>query len=254
MPHICHYKTRTNMKPFFLFSLISLFIFSSCSYVGGKRVNGNGNIITQDRTTGKFNSVHVSGAINVYLKQDSAQQAIKVEADENLQELIEIEEENGVLYISPRDNYNLDPSNKNIKVFVTAPHFISLGASGASNLYSENKLTSVETLDIDLSGASEIKMDIKAPRINTEVTGASSVVLTGETKDFRIEGSGASEIKCFGLMTETTELDISGAFSAEIFASVKLDVQASGASDVKYKGAPSVSQDLSGASSIRKVD
>ncbi len=247
-------QNHNNMKRIFLLSLLGILIFSSCSYVGGKRINGNGNIIAQDRTTGKFNSVDVSGAIDVYLRQDSGQHAIKVETDENLQELVEIHEENGVLYISPRDNYNLDPSNKKVKVFVTAPHFRVLGVSGASNIYSENKLTSSETLDINLSGASEIKMDVKAPRINTEITGASSVMLTGETKDFNIEGSGASGIKCFGLMTENTTLDVSGAFSAEVFASTKLDVHASGASGVKYRGTPSVTQDLSGASSIKKVD
>lgn len=242
------------MKRIFLLSLFGSIFFSSCSYMGGKRIHGNGNIISQDRTAGKFNSVHVSGALNIYLKQDSAQQAIRVETDENLQELIDIHEENGILHISPRDNHNLDPSNNKIKIFVTAPHFKSLRVSGASNLYTENKLTSSETLDIDLSGASEIKLDIKAPRINTEATGASSVVLTGETKELNIQGSGASDIKCFGLMTENTTLDISGAFSAEVVASVKLDVQASGASDITYKGAASVTQDLSGASSIRKIE
>lgn len=241
------------MKRILLFSFFGIFIFSSCNYVGGKRINGDGNIVSQDRTTGKFNSVHVSGAIDVYLKQDSAQQAIKVETDANLQELVEIYEENGVLYISPRDNYNLDPS-KAIKVFVTAPHFRSLGVSGASNVYGQNKLTSSETLDIDLSGASEIKLDMNAPRVNAEISGASSVMLTGETKDFNVEGSGASEIKCFDLMTENTTLDISGAFSAEVHASVKLNVHASGASGIKYKGTPAVSQDVSGASSVQKVN
>jgi len=33
-----------------------------------------------------------------------------------------------------------------------------------------------------------------------------------------------------------------------------LDVQASGASGVKYRGAAAITQDLSGASSIKKVD
>lgn len=254
MLQICHYKNQLKMKRIFLLSFLGILIFSSCSYIGGKRVHGNGNVVAQNRTAGKFNSVHVSGAINVYLKQDSAQQAIKVETDENLQELIEVYEENGVLYISTRDNYNLDPSNKDVKVFVSAPHFRSLDVSGASNIYSENQLTSSETFDIDLSGASEVKVDAKAPRVNIEATGASSVILTGETKDFNIQGSGASDIKCFGLMTENTTLDVSGAFSAEVFASVKLDIQASGASDVKYKGTPAITQDLNGASSIRKVD
>jgi hypothetical protein len=247
-------QNHTNMKRNFLFTFSGILILFSCNYIGGKRIGGNGNIVTQNRTTGKFNSVDVSGAINVYLKRDSAQQAIKVETDENLQEYLDIHESNGVLYISPRDNYNLDPSNNKIKVFVAAPYFRAISVSGASNIYSENMLTSSETVDIDLSGASEVKIDMKAPRINAEISGASSVILSGETKDFNVEGSGASDIKCFDLLTENTTLDISGAFSAEVYASVKLDVQASGASGIKYKGNAAVNQDVSGASSVKKVD
>lgn len=221
--------------------------------MGWKGINGSGNIVTQSRTTEKFNSVDVSGAINVYVKQDSAQQTIKVETDDNLQEYIDIHEDNGVLYISQRDNYSLDPSKK-IKVYVSATYFKRFNISGASNIYSENKLVSSETLDIDMSGASEIKLDVKAPRINADITGASSVMISGETKDFNVEGSGASDIKSFDLMTENTTLDISGACSAEVFASVKLDVEASGASGIKYKGNAAVNQDVSGASSVKKVD
>lgn len=241
------------MKRSFLFSLFAVLILSSCHYLGGKRVNGNGNIVTRDHTVGQFQRVEVSGAMDVYVKQDSTQQPVKVETDENLQDLIEIRESNGVLYISPVDNYNLDPT-KQLKVYVTAPLFKGFGVSGASRLYGENKLTSSETLDIDLSGASEIKLDIKSPRVNSEISGASSAVLTGETKDLNANGSGASNYKCFDLMTENTTVDISGACSADVYASVKLDVQASGASEVKYRGAAAITQDLSGASGIRKVD
>ena len=241
------------MKKVFLVSFLVLLIFSSCRFMGWKGINGSGNIVTQSRTTERFNSVDVSGAINVYVKQDSAQQTIKVETDDNLQEYIDIHEDNGVLYISQRDNYSLDPSKK-IKVYVSATYFKRFNISGASNIYSENKLVSSETLDIDMSGASEIKLDVKAPRINADITGASSVMISGETKDFNVEGSGASDIKSFDLMTENTTLDISGACSAEVFASVKLDVQASGASGIKYKGNAAVNQDVSGASSVKKVD
>jgi hypothetical protein len=253
MLQICHSKPR-NMKKLFLLSFFGLLIFCSCNYMDGKRVKGNGNVVTRDRnTTGKFHSVDVSGALNIYVKQDSGQ-AVRVEADENLQDLIEIHEENGTLYISPRDNFNLDPSNNAIKIFVTAPQYRNLEVTGASNIYGENRITSSETLGIHLTGASEAKLDVKAPRIDAEMTGASHISLSGETKDLDIEGSGASGVKCFDLKTENTRLDISGACSAEIFASVKLDVEASGASEVQYKGTPAVTQSVTGASNIRKVD
>lgn len=241
------------MKRIILLSFFGILIFSSCRYLGGKGVRGSGNIVTQNRSTGNFTSIDVSGAIEVEVRQDSVQQDIKVETDDNLQEYIDIHENNGVLYISPRNNHNLDPS-KRIKVYVSATDFKWLRASGACRIFGENKLVSSGTLDIELSGASEARVDVKSPRINTELSGASSIVLSGETKNLNIEGSGASDIKSFDLMSENTTIDISGACSAEVFASVKLDVQASGASGVKYKGNASVNQDVSGASSVKKVN
>lgn len=241
------------MKRILMFSCLAVFLFTSCNYIGGKRVNGNGNIISQNRSAGSFNRVDVSGALDVYIKQDSSL-SVRVETDENLQELVEVYEQGGTLHISPRDNYNLNPSNKSVKVFVSAPHFRSLNVSGASSIYSESKVVSNETLDIDISGASKIKIDANAPRINTELSGASNVLISGETRDFNVEGSGASGIKCFDLKTENTTIDISGACSAEVFASVKLDVEASGASSVKYRGAPAITQHTSGASSLKRVD
>lgn len=240
------------MKLTFLFSCFLAIICSSCHYIGGKRIHGNGNNVAQSRNTGKFNSLDVSGAIDVHVRQDSTQ-SVKVETDENLQQYIDVYESNGVLVVSPKDNYNLDPTHK-IKVFVAAPSFRVIDVSGASTITSENRLISGESLDIDLSGASEAKMDLKAPRISAEATGASTITLTGETKDLNLVGSGASGVKCLSLMTENATVDVSGASSAEVFASVKLDAQASGASEVKYKGSPSVIKDVSGASSINKID
>jgi len=237
----------------FLVAFLSVLVFSSCHYFGGKRVVGNGQIVTRDHNVGSFQRVEVGGAIEVYIKQDSSQQPVKVETDENLQDLIEISVANGVLHISTAYRYNLEPS-KQVKVSVAAPIFNGLVVSGASHLYSENRLTSTESMDIDLSGASELKLDIKAPRINSQISGASTAVISGETRDFVASGSGASHYKCFDLMTENTSVDLSGACNADVFASVKLDVEASGASGVKYKGAAALKQDLSGASGISKVD
>ncbi len=240
------------MKRILVLAVLATLVLTSCRYFGGRRVSGNGNIVTQNRTAGSFSSVDVSGAIDVYIKQDSSQ-SIRVETDENLQELVEVYEQNGRLYISPRDNFNLNPS-KSVKVFVSSPQIHSLEVSGASNVFGENRISSSESFEIDISGASEVNIDLNAPRVDVDLSGASELHIAGETRDFNVEGSGASGIKGFDLKTENTSIDISGACSAEIFASVKADIRASGASSVKYRGNAAVTQDMSGASSVKKVD
>ena len=239
------------MNRFLIIAVSSLVILSSCHFFG-EHIKGTGNVITQNRAVSNFAGVDVSGAIDVYVKGDSAFNA-RVEIDDNLQQYIILGVENGVLHIKQANNTNLDATGK-IKVYVSAPVFKSMEASGACNIFSENMLSSNDAVDIDLSGASEARVELKAPKISVGLSGACTLMLKGEAKELFIDGSGSSGIKCFDLVTDQTKIDISGACDAEVFANVKLDVHVSGASDVKYKGNASVSQDISGAGSVKKVD
>lgn len=240
------------MKRIFVLALFSAIIFSSCHGIFGKRIRGNGNIKTEARTAGQFNSIDVSGAIDVYVKQDSVF-SIRVESDENLLEYIQVVDDGDVLRIHPERGYN-PRSTRGIKVYVSSPAFRSFEASGACRIYSENKITSAGMIDIDLSGSCDVKLEINTPKTEAKLSGACSIQLKGETKEFKVEGSGSTDIKCMELMAENVDIDISGAGDADVYASVKLNVEVSGAGDVKYKGNATVSQSVSGAGSVKKVE
>lgn len=229
-----------------------LLILSSCSNFMGKRIRGNGKINTETRTASSFSGVKVSGAIDLYVSNGAAT-AIRVEADENLLKYIIVENDGDILKIRPKSGINLKPS-RSIRVYVSAPSFSRLEASGACDIFSEGKILSQGTLQIDLSGASDAKLELNAPKVDVDVSGACSVTLKGETRDFTVEGSGSTDIKCYELLAENTNVDISGAGNAQVFASLKLDVDVSGAADVKYKGNATVNQQISGAGSVKKAD
>ena len=116
------------------------------------------------------------------------------------------------------------------------------------------KLQASEAITIRLSGASDVKMELMAPEVKVDLSGAGTITLLGQTKNFKVDGSGSTDIKCFDLLTENTSVEISGAGNAEVFASVTLDVNVSGAGDVRYRGGATVSQKVSGAGSVKKVD
>ena len=240
------------MKKLVILSLIIAITASGCREVFGKRIRGNGQVTTESRSLSSFHSVDVSGAMNVYVKYDSVY-SVHVEADENLQEYVDVHNERGTLHIHEADNVNLKPS-RSIKVHVAGPDFKRFEASGACDIFSDNKILGSEGIVIDLSGASNVKMELNSPKIDVEVSGAGSVELSGETKDLKIHGTGASEIKAFGLLAENVEVRITGAGDADVNASVKLDVSVSGAGNIRYKGNANVSQKVSGAGSVKKVD
>ena len=240
------------MKKLIFFSFIIMITASGCRDIFGKRIRGNGHVTTESRSISSFHSVDVSGAINVYVKYDSVS-SVKVETDENLQEYIDVHNDNGNLRIHEADNVNLR-SSSSIKVYVAGPDFKRFEASGACDIISENRVNSSEGIAIDLSGASNVNLDLKAPKVSVDLSGAGSIKLKGETKDLSVDGSGSTEIRCFDLLAENVKVEISGAGDADVYASVKLDVQVSGAGTVRYKGSPSINQNISGAGSVKKVE
>lgn len=232
--------------------VIAITVFFSCDEVFRERIRGNGVGKTENRNVKGFSSVDVSGAMDVYVMQDSST-SVKVEADENLLQYIVTENDNGTLVIRYEEGVELRPK-KGIRIYVSNPVYREFEASGACNYFGENRISSTESIRIHVSGACDAAMEVKAPKVKVDLSGAGTISLRGETKDFEVDGSGSTNIKCFDLMAENTHVDISGAGSAQVFASVKLDVEVSGAADVKYKGNPAINQSVSGAGSVKKAE
>jgi carbon monoxide dehydrogenase subunit G len=235
-----------------LFLMLSVFIFSSCSYIGGKKIRGNGSITSQTRKAGSFNSIEVGGAILVRLKQD-ASSSVKVETDNNLMEYIDIYTDGNTLKIHTKKGYNLKPS-KDVIVYVTAPELTSFHVSGASSITGENNISFTNQLQMQASGASKIDIQVSGTaKVNAKASGASTLVIKGQAGSVDVSLSGASSFKGFDFITENAVIDLSGASEAEVHTNKQLNVEASGASNVRYKGAAAVNSNTSGASNISKA-
>jgi len=235
-----------------LFFFLALFILTaSCHYIDGKRISGNGNVTTTTRSTQSFTDIEVHGAIDVVIKQDSSSSSVKVEADQNLQDIIYVHSNGSRLEIGTEEGYSIHHYSKMV-VYVNNPFFQKIAVSGACNLTSDGKISGTSPFLLDLSGASEADLDISSETISIDASGACKAKLTGQTKNLDIEGRGATELHCYDLLSENATIKLSGAGNAEVFASVKLEASTSGAADVRYKGNAVVSGHVSGAGSIEK--
>jgi hypothetical protein len=106
---------------------------------------------------------------------------------------------------------------------------------------------------IDVSGASDVSGKVAIQKLTVDMSGASDLRITGETGQLDIEASGASNFKGYDLTADFCNARASGASDIQVLVNKELSVDASGASDIKYKGA-GVIRDLktSGASSVSK--
>lgn len=239
------------MKKIYFLSLIAFLGLFSCRFLG-KRIHGNGNIKTADRSVSSFKEVEANGNIKLIVTQGDLK-PVRIETDENLLSYIEVIQEGDRVIIQPRNGVNLIPSG-DLNVYVTSPTYKSIEVSGSSDIVGQNKITSPDELTLSASGAGDIQMEVDAPKVTAGISGSGSVKLKGQVRDFDVDLSGAGHAYCYDLLTENTTVEISGAGSAQVYASVKLKASVSGAGNISYKGNASVSQEISGAGSVNKVD
>jgi len=71
-----------------LLTIILAATLTSCQFDFNPGVDGNGNVVTEERSVSSFEKVKGSAGIDVYLTEGN-ENKIVVEADENLLELIE---------------------------------------------------------------------------------------------------------------------------------------------------------------------
>ena len=228
---------------FFAFTLV---VLNACN-----QIRGNGNIVTENRSTGNLTGVAAGGSYEVELKNGSATE-VKVEADDNIIGLIETRVSGSVLMITTKNGSSLN--NGHFKVYVTAPEINEIKSSGAASIVIKNILKSNDKITLEASGAAAIKGEADAPEIYAEASGAADINLSGRTKNYKAEASGSATIKTENLLSETTKVHASGAATAQVYASITLDADADGAATIHYKGAGIVSQKTSGAANIKKDD
>src|ERR1700716_4159520 len=128
-----------NMRKYLFAAPSLILVLGSCRHFMGKKVRGNGNIKTEDRSVSNFKNVEVSGAINVYVSQgQDGQHSFKIEGDENLLPFIELSQEGDRLIVRNRPGFNLEPTG-DMKIYVTTPVYNNIEVSGACNIIGESK-------------------------------------------------------------------------------------------------------------------
>src|SRR5438309_3076181 len=146
------------MRLFYVCILALSVAITSCQYIGGQRVSGNGHITTQNKSVSSFNSVQTGGSMNVHVTQSSSP-SVRIEADENLMPYIEVYVEGNTLHIRSKMGYNLNPTKDNV-AYIAAPEFREIGVSGSGDVVSDNALSGSNPLELHVSGSGDIKMQV----------------------------------------------------------------------------------------------
>ena len=226
--------------------LLTIFTANACVAQG---IKGDGNVMKQERSVGSFNGIEVGGAFKVFLTQGD-NEAVVVEADQNLLDIIETEVRGNTLKITARKDIR---NSEALNVYVTFKDLGSLDVSGACNLSNDGKLK-LGDLDLDCSGASDVELKMSASAVTMDCSGASHMDLYGMAETLVMDISGASSVDASDFEVKTCEAEVSGASHGKVFVTGELSAEVSGAGSLKYKGDAVIKDpEVSGAGSLKKL-
>jgi len=221
------------MKKLTFLAIALLLSLPSC-YIDGwnQSISGNGHVVDETRDLSGFTGVHVSSGIDVYLSQGSNFE-VKVEADENLQEVILTEVEGNQLVVKT-DRVNIRNA-KSKKVHVTLPDLKTLKISSAGDCVGQNPF-SCEDLRISISSAGDLKLEVEAQRIDLDISSSGDASLSGSAEVFDVTLSSAGDLNAFDLIAGKVDVNVSSAGDARVHATEEISMNASSAGNIYYKG------------------
>lgn len=198
-------------------------------------LEGNGNLITREVAVSSFSELKASGVYELKLSQGN-KEGVKIEADENLQDLFQVKNEGNRLVIDMKklENKNLKTKNK-MRVYVTFKNLKELELSTVGNVSSEERL-SFENLELRTKSVGNVDLNLTATNVDLDNKSVGDVKLSGQAQNAVFVNKGVGSLKASDFVVQTLDIDNSGVGSAEVNATKTLKVKDSMLGKVKNKG------------------
>lgn len=210
---------------------------------------GSRHIITVSYSFKNFTKIHLSHAFKARIEKGSSY-SVRIETDDNIEPYLKAYQSSDEIHIGLEDNSYRDVT---LNVIIQTPDVALINASGAA-VVNLSGFEFTHRVDLIGSGASVFTGTLNAAEIYLELSGSSSVDLTGSAEKLDVNGSGALALHLLGFPVRICKATLSGASASDVSVSDTLEVSLSGGSVFRYKGNPVVRVvSISGGSVIQKV-
>jgi Putative auto-transporter adhesin, head GIN domain len=208
----------------------------------------------QVRNVGSFTEISVSSSIDLYLSNDDKETVVVSARDAYLRDRIITRINGNRLEIFFEYKGRMNWTDMRLKAYVSFKTLNKIRASGSSDVYVNGVIRS-ENLEIGLSGSSDFSGALDVKNLKLDQSGSSDSKISGRAAMVDIDLSGASDVKAFDLAVQQCKIGLSGSSDVSITCNGEMTVNASGASDVRYRGSGVIREvKTSGSSSVRRVE
>ena len=234
------------MKKFI--SVFVLFLF--CLAASAQKTIHDPN--AEVRNVKGYHAIEVAGGIDLFLSNGDETVAVSAK-DNNVRNRIKTEVKDGVLkiWMDGKDGINFSiRGDRALKAYVSFKTLDRLSASGGSDVAVDGTIKS-NNLKLGISGGSDFKGKVNVTKLEVDQSGGSDVDISGTADEINLEASGGSDFDGYELITNNCTISASGGSDINITANKELSAEASGASDISWKGNATVKKaKASGAGSV----
>jgi hypothetical protein len=224
-------------------------LLTSCD----KDIIPSGEVTIEQKSITGYNAIDVSDALKVKVIFSETEEKVEIETNENLHKYIIVENVSDHLVIRLQNHIDIE-GDAVLNVYVTTKGVTGFFASDASRIILNDTLIA-DNININLSDASRFNGILEVENLTVKVQDASSIKLAGHADSYYAIASDASQIKDYEFETRYLNIKLSDASNAKLTVLEKMDVVASDASSLYYKGDGIIgSLHISDASVIRKME
>jgi hypothetical protein len=234
--------------------LVSGFLLAGCSPLVVKV--DPGPTVTKQYDFTDFTAIEAGYAFEVDVVPSETYK-VTITTGEKIFEYIDVSKDGDTLKIDLH-LWNIPVGYPKLKAEINMPELWRLNLSGASRGRARGFKTS-HAVDVILSGASDLDIDMETGDFESEVSGASKfygrliststklevsgasqIELKGSGGNIKINASGASQTTLTDFPVNDADINLSGASRAGMDISGRLDIVLSGASSLEYEGNPTL--------------
>jgi phage shock protein PspC (stress-responsive transcriptional regulator) len=200
-----------------------------------------------------FNELKIIGPYKVNIVRGETYRVVLSGSGQELKNAMVSQDGNTLsIKYDSEDELNIHRYNRKADVKIMCPNIADLRLLGAISGHISG--FEEDELYIKLDGASEVELDADVYSLDVRLSGAAELDITGSGKEMNAIISTASFLNTYNYLAENVTLKASGASKARIYASEKLNINASLVSEVKYRGGAKVSKVKSSSFSNVKED
>jgi hypothetical protein len=199
-----------------------------------KKIEGSGKVITKEIPVQSFDQLSASGVFSLVLSQ-GGKEGVKIEADDNLQDLFEVKNEGSKLTIAMKKDQNFNSATK-LKVYVTFRKVKQIDLKMIGGTSNEAQLD-FDDLTINNKSVGSVNLSLSAKKMHIDNKSVGDIKLSGKADDVTIVNKSVGSINASNFEVQTMDIENTGVGSAEVNASKELRVRDSFLGKVKNKGA-----------------